>query len=268
MKDTKIALVQMKSKLNDKKSNLEKIKIYIKEAWENHVDIICFPEACINGYGKKTDPLVGSEIAELTGIFKDIAIDYQITILTGFIEEKFEDSPYITQMINTPDGKVGYYRKSHLGESEIGYFSRGNAIPIFETPTALIGVQICWETHFPELTSIMSLKGAEIIFTPFSSPLKNEKRKDIWMKYLPARAYDNALFVAACNLDGALAIDPKGNLIKENFQGLESIIYIELDSNIIGNIKDTKNSSMSSRHYMKHRRPELYIDILKDYKLR
>lgn len=268
MEDTKIALVQMKSVLNKIDLNLDKIKGYIEVAGENHVDIICFPEACINGYGKDSNPIGKRKRLELENTLKVISMEKNITILTGFIEEKENDLPYISHMINTPDGEVDYYRKSHLGESEIGYFSSGNRIPVFKSPKALIGIQICWETHFPEITSIMALNKAEIIFTPFASPLGGKRRRDIWMKYLPGRAYDNTLFIGSCNLDGALAIDPKGNLMEEDFNGNEGILYVDLQANLIDNIKDIKNNSMSSRHYISHRRPELYKGILKGYKLK
>ena len=266
MKDTKIALVQMESVLNDKSSNLKKILDYIKEAWENHVDIICFPEASINGYSKNSKPIGEEEKRELSEVFREISAKYKMTILTGFIEANGDDLPYITHMINTPDGRVDYYRKSHLGRSEIGYFSKGDMIPVFRTPTAIIGIQLCWESHFPELSTIMALKNVEIIFTPFASPLKGEGRKDIWMKYLPARAYDNAVFLGACNSKGTLALDPKGNLIKEDFSAGESILYVELDSKIIEKIKDNKNNDMSARHYISHRRPKLYSEISKSEK--
>lgn len=270
---TKIALVQMESLVGDIKSNLKTIEYYIKEARRNKVNIICFPEAAINGYSKETDPIGLKEKLKLYNMFKKLARDYSMTILVGFIEENISGKPYITHLIATPKGEVEFYRKSHLGQSEVDYFSSGDDLPVFKTPTATIGIQICWETHFPEISRVMALKGVDIIFTPFASPVKGDNRKDIWLKYLAARAYDNSVFVVACNSignngkgtvfgGGLLALDPKGNLIEEDFNGDESILIIDLDPSLINNIKDPNNKSMKFRYYMDHRRPELYKEII------
>ncbi len=272
MKKTKIALVQMESLVGERQQNLRKIEHYIKESYRNKVDIICFPEAAIDGYSKEVDSTKDKEVSELQKIFNTWAIDYSITILVGFIEANSTDKPYITYLIATPDGKIDFYRKSHLGKSEIEHFSRGNELPVFKTPTATIGIQICWETHFPEISRVMALKGVDIIFTPFASPVRSGDRKDIWLKYLVARAYDNTVFIASCNLigingkgttfgGGALAIDPKGNLIAEDFNEEERILFVELDPELINNIRNQDNNSMKFRYYMNHRRPELYREI-------
>lgn len=273
MEKTKIALVQMESLVGDVKYNLKKIEYYIKESYKNKVNIICFPEATINGYSKESNPIKLKDKLELCNIFKKWAINYSMTILVGFIEENTTGKSYITHLLATANGEVDFYRKSHLGESEVDHFSSGNDIPIFKTPTATIGIQICWETHFPEISRIMALKGADIIFTPFASPVKGIKRKDVWLKYLAARAYDNNVFIAACNLigingrgttfgGGILVLDPKGNIIEEDFNGEESILFIELDPRLINNIRNQDNDSMKFRYYMSYRRPELYKEII------
>ena len=272
MQETKIALVQMQSLVGDVQSNLKKIEYYIKESYKNKVNIICFPEAAITGYSKDLDSIKSKERLELDDLFKKWAIDYSLTILVGFIEESSTDKPYITHLIATPDGEIDFYRKSHLGESELDYFSSADDLPIFNTPRANIGIQICWETHFPEISRVMALKGVDIIFMPFASPVKGIRRKDIWLKYLAARAYDNNVFIAACNLigingqgttfgGGLLALDTKGNLIEEDFNGEESILFIDLDPTLINNIRNKDNDSMKYRYYMDYRRPELYKKI-------
>lgn len=272
MKKTKIALVQMESLVGKRQLNLEKIEYYIKESYKNKVDIICFPEAAIDGYSKEVHPAENEEVLELQKLFNTWAREYSITILVGFIEGNFTDKPYISYLIATPDGKIDFYRKSHLGKSEIEHFSSGNELPVFKTPTSTIGIQICWETHFPEISRVMALKGVDIIFTPFASPVRTGDRRDIWLKYLPARAYDNTVFIAACNLigingkgttygGGLMVLDPKGNLIKEDFNEEESILFVELDPELINNIRRQDNNSMKFRYYMNHRRPELYREI-------
>ena len=59
-----------------------------------------------------------------------------------------------------------------------------------------------------------------------------------------------------------MALDPKGDVIEEDFNGEESILIIDLDPSLINNIKDPSNKSMKFRYYMDHRRPELYKEII------
>jgi len=87
--------------------------------------------------------------------------------------------PYITQLVALPDGSVQKYRKTHLGRSEIPHFIPGNELPVFNTARARFAVQICWDLHFPEVSTILSLKGAEIIFAPHASPSIVGDRKEI-----------------------------------------------------------------------------------------
>lgn len=269
MKKTKIALVQMDSRLGEIEENLRKIERYIEEAYENGVDIICFPEAAITGYSKTARPVNTEEKADLFHLFEAWAKEYSMTILAGFIEDNPKGKPYIAHLIADPSRGIDIYRKSHLGESELDHFSPGDRLPVFETNKASIGIQICWETHFPEISRVMALNGVDIIFTPFASPLGGGRRKDIWMKYLPARAYDNNVFIAASNLintrdkdtqfgGGLLVLDPKGNIIAEDFTSKETILYLNLDPELINTIRDKKSSSMKYRYYMDYRKPELY----------
>jgi len=228
MQKTRIALVQMEALINNRKLNLAKIKSHVEKAARNDAHIICFPETSIHGYSKNLYKTSAEALDETSSILSEWSRKYSICILAGLAEKVEDKKPYITHLIATPDGNVETYRKTHLGKSEKPYFSEGSRLPVFKAPTAIIGVQICWDLHFPEISTIMSLKGAEIIFAPHASPTIVGDRKNIWLKYLTARAYDNSVFLAACNLigengdgqsfcGGALVIDPKGNLIRKEY---------------------------------------------------
>ncbi|SCZ02385.1 nitrilase-related carbon-nitrogen hydrolase [Alkaliphilus peptidifermentans] len=274
MQPTKIALVQMQAIINNKQRNLAKIKEYIKQASNNGCHIICFPETAVHGYSKSLY-LEGAEpISEIADELKVMSEEYGICILVGMTEgAENNKKPYITQLVIMPKKETAFYRKTHLGESEKAYFSHGNSLPVFQTATAKIGVQICWELHFPEISTIMSLNGAEIIFAPHASPNIIGDRREIWLKYLVARAYDNKVYIAACNLigengkgqcfgGGALVIDPKGNVIAEDFNGQESILYVDLSNEKVNRVRTKKAKTMKDRFYLQSRRPELYKDLV------
>lgn len=273
MQKTKIALVQMNALMGQTGTNLQKIAHYSRKAAQQGVDIICFPELSVIGYSRdqahlSAEPIPGNSSSYITNLAKQL----NITILAGLAElSPVPQKPYITQLVAFPDGSMELYRKTHLGSSEKPYFTAGSTVNVFKGEKAMFGIQICWDTHFPELSTLMSLKGAEIIFAPFASPQVAGNRKEMWLKYLTARAYDNAVFIAACNLigdngcsrysGGAMVIDPKGSLLAEDFSDSESMLLVDLEADLINRIRYQEASSMRDLFYLKGRRPELYKDL-------
>ncbi|RKO67076.1 nitrilase family protein [Desulfofundulus salinus] len=271
MKDLRIALVQMQVTIGDVKKNREKMAAFVEEAAGRKVEMILFPELCVQGYNRErtrefAEPIPG----ESTNHISQLARSFNMVILAGLAEASGGEKPYITQVVAYPNGRVDKYRKTHLGKSEKPHFTPGDQLPVFETEKARFGIEICWDLHFPEVTTVLSLQGAEIIFAPHASPTIVGDRRNIWLKYLSARAYDNSVFVAACNLvgptgekkqefcGGALVIDPKGDVVAEDFRGKEGLLVVDLDSRLINTIRNNEATSMRHSFYLQSRRPELY----------
>jgi len=270
MKDTRIALVQMQAETGNVQGNLEKIAGFVAAAADKKVHFICFPELCITGYTNKKgllkpEPVPGPSAEYLS----ELARRYQMVVMAGIPEASPVDRPFISQLAAFPDGKVGVYRKTHLGKSETAAFSPGDEIPVFTGETARFGIGICWDMHFPELCTMLALEGAEIIFAPHASPRVMGNRRESWLKYLTARAYDNGVYVAACNLvgsdggdkefcGGALVLDPRGNIVAESFSGKEDLLVADLDPDPVNNMRQKERKVMSDSLYLDFRRPELY----------
>jgi predicted amidohydrolase len=275
LKDVRIALVQMQSIVGDKIGNIDKMQSFIQEAKEQGVKIICFPELAVQGYTRE----LAAELAEnipgpSSDVFCELAKTNAMTIITGIIEKSPQEKPYITQLICTSQGEMYKYRKTHLGVSEEPYFIPGNDLPVFSISDANFGIQICWELHFPEISTIYALKGAEIIFAPHASPTIIGDRKEIWLRYMTARAYDNSAFVATCNLigsndqgsefgGGCLVVDPKGQVIGEDFSEQEGMLVVDLPQDVINKIRYQERKSMRYSYYLNYRRPELYGALVK-----
>lgn len=265
----------MQAQVGNKQGNLEKIRKFILEGKDKKIDIICFPELAIHGYIREK----ASELAEkipnpTTDYLVSLAYQTKITILVGMLEKSSTDKPYITHLVVFPTGDIKKYRKTHIGKSEEVFFIADNEIPVFKGTKANFAVQICWDSHFPEVSTIQALKGAEIIFTPYASPTMVGNRREIWLKYLTARAYDNSVFLAACNLigengagsnfcGGALVLDPKGNVVGEDFSGQESMLVVDLPGEKINKLREKERKTMRNSFYLQYRRPEIYKDILK-----
>lgn len=98
-------------------------------------------------------------------------------ILAGFME-KAGDTFYITHGIFRRDGTRDYYRKTQLGKSEKLFFASGDTLEVFFLTNWLkIGIPLCVETHYPEITQALALKGAAVIFAPHAVPRASGDRQ-------------------------------------------------------------------------------------------
>ena len=268
MQDLRIAMVQMNSRVADYDGNLATIARFTEEAAAQDVDIVCFPELCVCGYnaGDNTtpepEPLKGDSLRRL----EEIARGGGITLLAGLLERDVSGIVYNTQVVCGPKGYVGHYRKTHVPDVEIGTFCHGDALPVFDHAKARYGIEICYDSHFPEVSTILAGKGAEVIFLPHASPTETrEEKRARWMRYVPARAYDNNVFVAICNPVGdngagrtftglTFICDPFGVVIAEVETGTEEgMIVADLGASTVA--ESRREATMFFRHF---RRPEMY----------
>jgi predicted amidohydrolase len=267
LKTLKLALVQMQSSVGDIDANLKKMLMFIDRAAEENADIICFPEASLTGYSSDHGPDDTVYDCGLpVGAVRNAACANDIIIVFGFMEKKNKGLPYLTQLTICPDGTSMKYRKTHLGTREAGRFTEGDSIDVLDTEKTVIGVALCWEAHMPDIFTVLRRNGAELIVIPHASNLGGGRRKETWMRYLPARAWDNDVYIAACNSigdngrgsisgGGSIVLNKKGIVIFENFNGTESLDIVELDGS---DRDDVPSEDMCNIKYFRRRRPELY----------
>ena len=164
---------------------------------------------------------------------------------------------------------MGIYRKTHLSPTEKGIYRAGGKLNTFDWNGWTIGIQLCYEAHFPEISTAMALKGADLLLMPHASPRGTPQDKfDSWMRHLTARAFDNGIFVAACNQTGgngkglsfpgvALVLGPDGKLLKV-FQGEEeSILTATLQKKALHEVREHR-----MKYFLPQRKPELYDRLL------
>jgi len=267
MKDIRIAVVISHSPVLESRQNLDEMARWIKAAGEKGAALICFPEMNITGYSVDRDikdaaePIPGPATRKLL----DWAGSENIIVLAGIAEKDKKGRIFASHLVAMPDGWTGVYRKLHIAPPERAVFSPGGDIPLFEAQGVKFGIQLCYDAHFPQLSTHMAVRGADIIFLPHASPRGTpEEKYRSWMRHLPARAYDNGLFVVACNQVGengkglcfpgiALIIGPSGNIQKKDLSGKEGMIVADLTANDIKAVRENK-----MRFFLPNRRPELY----------
>lgn len=300
MKNLKIATAQFENKSGDKKYNLSVIEKLSQEASLKGSDVIAFHECSITGYTfarhlSRNQMLdlaefipEGESITKLT----EIAKKNNIVILAGLFEKDEKDNLFKAYVSVDKNGLIAKYRKLHPFINM--HLMPGNSYCIFEIQGWKCGILICYDNNVIENVRATALLGAQIIFMPhvtmctpstrpgagFVAPelWKNRetdptslrlefdgmKERDWLMKWLPARAYDNAVYAVFSNPIGmdddqlkngcSMIIDPFGDIITEcsSFE----------DSFATAVITPEKCIQAGGNRYIKARRPELYKDII------
>lgn len=266
MKDIRIAAAIFNARAGEMARNLSRMAPWIRQARDQGAQLLCFPELSLSGYdispelGKYGEPVPG----EISRQLADRAAEEGVCVLAGLAEQQ-QGKLFASHLVALPDGAVSVYRKLHISPPEKGVFSAGDGIPIFELNGVKFGIQLCYDAHFPELSSAMAAKGAEVLFFPHASPRGTPEGKyRSWMRHLPARAFDNSLFVVACNPVGpngkglafpglALAFDPSGYVEKHKLGNQEGLLVADLKADKLHAVR-----SHRMRYFFPHRRPALY----------
>ena len=267
MEDLSIALSCMRSEAGDITGNLDSMLRRIREAERLGADLIVFPELSLTGYSMSPGGFCSIERdSPEIGILERASAG--IAVCFGYADKE----GYIVQAIAEGGKTAGEYRKTHLGEAEAARMKPGDSLDIIHTRKADIGIQLCWESHFPDITRTYAVEGADLVLMPTASGLSPERRIDVWSRILPARAYDNSVYVAAVNASGgnghgvefggcAMALDPSGRVISGDSSGKDVTVTAEMLAEPLETIRNGNGySTMRNVHYLAGRRPELYRD--------
>ncbi len=164
----KIRLCAVQFKVSpDFSINLKKVESFFKNANKRNCNIICFPEIFLTGaLNRKTydDKLT----IEFKKIFSELSENYSIYSIMGSIIERVDNNFFNISYLFDDNGNImGNYKKNHLVQNqESDYITSGNQIDVFKTKIGNIGIQICRDLLYPEITRKLMLKGAEIVFCP------------------------------------------------------------------------------------------------------
>ena len=246
----KIALAQMKSKREDKKTNLHRIEDFTVKAEEQNADLVVFPELALTGYVLR-DRIY--ELAEqipgpTTDIVEELARKTGRHIVFGMPEliGKTKATISNTAVLVGPSGLVGKYRKMYLPTHSVfeekRYFRPGYEPVALNTKLGKIGLCICYDVFFPEVYRLTRLKGAELIVTISASPAV---RRSYFEILTTARALENTVFLAYVNLvgveegmqfwGGSRVVGPTGDVVVKAKYDEEDFVTAEVDYNDMRN---------------------------------
>jgi len=206
--------------------NIDNIANLLEEAGKRGSDIALTTEDVKGLYPLIMDierPELLREFAEtipgpLTERFGAIAKKYNMYIITDFIEKKGTDMHNSAVLIDRKGSVQGVYRKVQLPVPESYVLKAGNELPVFETDFAKIGIAVCYDMAFPEITRILALQGADMIFMPTGGYGWTE---DLGESTLKVRAADNFIWFAiakSSTLFGAgrsAIVNPLGQVVAD-----------------------------------------------------
>jgi predicted amidohydrolase len=300
MENIKIATAQFENKSGDKSYNLDVIEKLSSEAAAAGAQAIAFHECSITGYTfarhlSKEQMLELSELIPSGPSIKrlqQIANKNNIIVLAGLFEKDSENELHKAYVCVDKNGLVAKHRKLHPFINP--HLNPGNSYTVFEILGWKCGILICYDNNIVENVRATALLGADILFMPhvtmctpstrpgagFVDPKLWENREAdptslraefdglkgrAWlMKWLPARAYDNGVYVVFSNPIGmdddqlkngcSMLIDPFGDIIAEcrTFE----------NEFVVSTFTPEKLEQAGGYRYRKARRPDLYREII------
>jgi len=267
MKNIKIALAVQNCKAGNFDRNLSKCLEMTEKASKNGADIVVFPEMNLTGYITGKEIIAFSKLLsiELKTALTQTAKSLGLMMLVGLAEKNLNGEIYAAHLVITPDGSIEKYRKIHTSPFEKRFFTPGDEIGVFNTDSLKFGIQLCYDAHFPELALAMAQEKVDAIFIPHASPRGDSREKfDSWMRHLRARAYDNSVFIFACNQTGnngksldfpgvAVAIGPDGNVLSKSLDKNEGLHFVNIKEEMLTQVR-----SHEMRYFLPNRRKDLF----------
>lgn len=296
-KVVRVSAIQFASQWLDVEKNIEGMKSYVEAEAKEGAELIVFPELANIGYVtpalpggtvsyeglsytefasryvRAAETIPGSTTEALSGLTKK----HGIYIVVG-LAEKHPEIPYTvynSAVLLGPLGIIGIHHKMHIPLSEKQFFYPGNTADVFKTELGNIGLQICYDARFPELTRILALKGAEIVcclWGVFRGRAVNgtDTKLALEVNALKYRSYtraqENGIYFISSNSAGhqgdiefqgySAIASPNGTIIASSETSDEDVIRAQLTDDELVNYRSTLT-------LFRDRRPEMYGLICK-----
>ncbi len=270
MEKIKIAAIQM-STVADKMENVRTVKTYLEKIKDENPDFVILPEMFCCPYQTENFPIyVEKEGGPVWQQLSGYAKQYGIYLIGGSMPEKdAEGNVYNTSYIFDREGKqIGKHRKVHLFDIDVkggqtfkesDTLTAGDSDTVFDTEFGKIGVMLCFDIRFPELSRMMVNDGAKVIFVPAAFNMTTGPAH--WELSFRTRALDNQIYMVGCapardvsagyiSWGHSIVTDPWGRvtgMLDEN----EGILLAELDM-------DYEEQVREELPLLKSRRKDIY----------
>jgi 5-aminopentanamidase len=265
----RVGLVQCSPVLGDVAGNLDRCLASLTEAHGERCDLVVFPECALSGYmfPARRDAeaaavrVDGEAIRQLLAACRERRLHCVIGVLVVQ-----DDQLWNTALLLGPDGLIGRYDKTHIPPLGADSYVAAGQGPYQVHPTALgrIGLQICYDWRFPEVTRTLALAGADLVVMPTCSPASSSELAD----YVPrTRAVENAVFFVMVNRIGpdgpadflgrSQVVDPSGRVVVDAGDR-EGLVTADIDVSEASSKDREQGDGLFELAIMTDRRPDLY----------
>jgi predicted amidohydrolase len=265
-----VGVAQIEPRLGEVERNLELCLAQLDQAAAAGCELLVLPECALTGYVCSTPEeaadlaleIPGEELTQLEAACCRLGLH----AVCGLIERD-DDRIRNCAVLVGPDGLVGRYWKSHLPYLGVDRFVTPGDGPFepFETPIGAIGVEICYDLRFPEVTRALALAGAEIVAHPTNWPVEARPVAEIITR---ARALENRVFLLTSNRVGcerttefcgwSQIVAPTGARLAQADGATPTLLVAEIE---LGEARTKDLIPEPGEYEMRlfgHRRPELY----------
>ncbi len=275
----RIAAVQMDVTLGDVDRNLQAIEDRFRECTRNGVELAIFPECAVSGYCFESldearpfaQSLDGPAVARMISLCRELNA-FAIFGMIEHDEERFFNAAVLTG----PEGVIGSYRKVHLPflgvDMHVQYGDRPFAV--HEAGGVRVGMNICYDSAFPEGSRCLALQGADLVALPTNWPPGAECVAE---SVLNTRALENCIYYAAANRVGeergfqfigrSRICAPNGTTLAVSNDESETILYADIDPEVARMKRVVREPGRHAIDRMADRRPEMYEALIEPHSL-
>jgi len=260
----RIALCQIAGN-SDPAVNLTRVRGALAEAALGRADLAVFPEATMVRFGSDlraaAEPLDGPFCSGLAEAAKETGV----ALVAGVFEPAADGRVYNTAVVIDGDGSlVASYRKLHLfdafNQRESDLVAPGAEVVVAQICGAAVGVQICYDIRFPELTRALAVGGASLV-TVSAAWQAGLFKEEHWVTLLRARAIENTVWIAAVGqvpdpdakptraptgVGRSMLIDPLG-VVRADLGPSAGVVVINADMSLVDTVRATLPSLANRR---------------------
>jgi predicted amidohydrolase len=271
-----VGVAQIEPRLGEPERNLDTCLARLEEAAAGGCELLVLPECALTGYVFESPEEALAHALESPGpeteALEAACARLGLYTVCGMLAREGDVLRNRAVLVG-PDGLVGHYDKSHLPFLGVDRFVTAGDGPLerFETPIGRIGVEICSDLRFPEVTRTLALAGADIVAHPTNWPLAARPNAEFLTR---ARAFESRIFLLTANRVGrersvefcgwSQIVDPMGKRVAEADATSEVLLVADIDVEE-ARVKDIIPKPGEYEMYLfGHRRPELYGALVED----
>jgi predicted amidohydrolase/ribosomal protein S18 acetylase RimI-like enzyme len=286
-REVRIGVVQWQMRAsNSIDAIIDQAEYFIDTVSDYESDFVMFPELfnapLLVAYNEVSQARAMRRLAETTepilARMREFAVSYNINIIAGSMPVVDKKHLYNVAYLCRRDGSIESVRKIHITPSEREAFgmSGGNVIKALDTDCGKIGILVCYDVEFPEMSRMLCDQGAEILFVPYMTDLQTGYQRVRYCAH--ARAIENECYVAITGSVGNLPrVDnmdiqysksaifspsdfafPSTGIMAESTPNTEMVLIADVDLDLLKHLAD--KGSVNNR---RDRRTDLYTMKLK-----